>query len=273
MSGSRDIRNAGGREQPAAASIDSPIRQSALDLTLEFVASVYGAPLAAFDVERARRRRLAELVPGRVAVERLEATAGDATTAACLALMDHLPFSVAITDAAARILLANRPALLAIQAKDMMGAIDGMIVAIEPAARESLRSAIRRLCAGDIRPDYPVVVVPIAAGASWPHAVVVALQGGCEASCAAVIFPDRGRLNGAAHMLGSLFALTPAQTRLAVLMLEGETIDHAAAALHVTPRTAAETWKTVQSKLRTRSDEECIRLLRAAIVAVDGRTT
>ena len=151
--------------------------------------------------------------------------------------------------------------------------MEGAIAAVEPAAGDRLRTAIGRLCAPATRPDVPVVIVPLAKDTSWPHLIVIALEGACEASCAAVIFPDRARLNGAAHMVASLFALTPAQTRVALLVLEGHSLSEAASMLHITPRTALETWKVVRSKLRTRSDEECLRLLRAAIVAFDAQPT
>ena len=49
--------------------------------------------------------------------------------------------------------------------------------------------------------------------------------------------------------------------------------DAAVSILRVTSRTALETWKVVRSKLRTRTDEQCLRLLRAAIVAIDARPT
>ncbi len=252
---------------------DVPIRRSTVEFTLDFVASVYGTPVSAFDVDRARWERLDDVVPGRVAVHHLTAASDEVTTAACLALMDHLPFAVVITDATARILLANRSALRAIQARDMVVSVDGAIAAVEPAAGDRLRTAIGRLCAPATRPDVPVVIVPLAKETSWPHLIVIALEGACEASCAAVIFPDRARLNGAAHMVGTLFALTPAQTRVALLVLEGHSLSEAASMLRITPRTALETWKVVRSKLRTRSDEECLRLLRAAIVAFDAHPT
>jgi len=259
--------------RPIRGTADVPIRRSTVEFTLDFVGSVYGSPLSTFDVDRARRERLADVVPGRVAVQHLTAASDEATTEACLALMDHLPFAVVITDATARILLANRSALRAIQARDMVVSVDGSLAAVEPAAGDRLRTAIGRLCAPATRPDVPVVIVPLAKDTSWPHLIVIALEGACEASCAAVIFPDRARLNGAAHMVASLFALTPAQTRVALLVLEGHSLSEAASMLHITPRTALETWKVVRSKLRTRSDEECLRLLRAAIVAFDAQPT
>ena len=157
-----------------------PLRQSSLEFTLDFIASVYGTPVSAFDIDRARWQRLDEVVSGGVAAERLTAAAGDAATAACLSLMDHLPFAVAITDARAQILLANRSALRAMQARDMVVAVDGGIAAVEASARDRLRDAIGCLCAADARPDPPVVVVPLAKDASWPHLIVIALEGGCE---------------------------------------------------------------------------------------------
>ena len=61
--------------------------------------------------------------------------------------MDSLPFAVAITDASARILLANQSALRAIQARDMVVSVDGAIAAVEPAAGDRLPRGNRcRLC-------------------------------------------------------------------------------------------------------------------------------
>jgi DNA-binding CsgD family transcriptional regulator len=273
MSVPREHRHATMPELPSRESAALPTRRSTVEFTLDFVAGVYGTPLSTFDVDRARWDRLDDVVPCRVALHHLAAASDEAITAACLALMDHLPFAVVITDAAGRILLANRSALRAIQARDMVLSVDGAIAAVEPSARERLRAAIRSLCAPASRPQVPVVIVPLAKDTAWPHLIVIALESACETSCAAVIFPDRTRLNGAAQMVASLFALTPAQTRLALLVLEGHSSSEAASVLHITPRTALETWKVVRSKLRTRTDEECLRLLHAAIVAIDARQT
>ena len=81
-----------------------------------------------------------------------------------------------------------------------------------------------------------------------------------------MLFSDRDRVQGAVRIVASLFSLTPAQARLVVLVLEGHSLAQAACALRITPRTAVETWKNVRWKLRTRTDSECMRFLRTALL-------
>jgi DNA-binding CsgD family transcriptional regulator len=239
-----------------------------LDATLEFIATVYGAPIAVREQElNGRRRVAAAVIAGDVAADWLQTAAKDVAADACLALMDRLPFAVAITDGVARVLLANAAAVRAIHARDTVAAPGGVIGTLDPAATDRLHAAIARACGPPNSTEVPSVI-PLAADMPWPHLIVLAMECGCDPTCAAVVFPDRARLHGVAQFVASLYAFTPAQARLAVLILEGHTLAEAARVLGVRNRTALETWKCVRSKLRARTDHECLRLLRAALIAV-----
>jgi DNA-binding CsgD family transcriptional regulator len=248
---------------------DSRVLRSTLDATLEFVGSVYGTPLAVIEADASNTRRAAaEVVTGAVAVDRLKAAAKDVAADACLALIDRLPFAVAITDAEARVLLANAAAVRAIHERSMVSAPGGVLGGIDHVVTERLHGIIARTCAPGGAADQLLNVIPLRGDAAWPHLIVMAIECGSDPTCAAVVFPDRERLNGAAQMVAALYAFTPAQARLAMLILEGYTLAEAARVLGVRNRTALETWKCVRSKLRARTDHECLRLLRAAVLAV-----
>jgi DNA-binding CsgD family transcriptional regulator len=249
---------------------DPRIARSTLDATLEFIGCVYGTQLAVLELDAANRRRTAAAaVTGEAAIDSLKAAAKDVAADACLALMDRLPFAVAITDAEARVLLANAAAVRAIHERSTVSAPGGILGGIDQVVTERLHGVIARTCAAGGALDEPLNVIPLRGDAAWPHLIVMAIECGSDPTCAAVIFPDRERLNGAAQMVAALYALTPAQVRLAMLILEGHTLAEAARVLDVRNRTALETWKCVRSKLRARSDHECLRLLRAALVAVN----
>jgi DNA-binding CsgD family transcriptional regulator len=249
---------------------ESRISRSTLDATLEFIGSVYGTPLAVLDPDAANRRTAAAAVTGEVAVDRLKTAAKEVAADACLALIDRLPFAVAITDAQARLLLANAAAVRAIHDRRMVSAPGGVLGGMDQVVTERLHGVIARTCAPGAAADQLLNVIPLRGDAAWPHLIVIAIECGSDPTCAAVVFPDRERLNGAAQMVAALYALTPAQARLAMLILEGHTLAEAARVLDIRNRTALETWKCVRSKLRARTDHECLRLLRAAMLAVSA---
>jgi DNA-binding CsgD family transcriptional regulator len=61
--------------------------------------------------------------------------------------------------------------------------------------------------------------------------------------------------------LRELFALTPAEARLCSALLNGQAIDSAAEALHVSPNTARTQVRSIFSKLHLTRQQQLIRLL------------
>jgi DNA-binding CsgD family transcriptional regulator len=246
---------------------DAMRSRPALDATIEFVGAVYGGPLAILPEGLADCGRPAGRgTPEDVAIRQVDAAAEHARSRACLALIDHLPFALVVCDGAAHVVLANVAGASAIRAHDILTATDGLLGTIDVVVTERLRAAIARVCSAPSN-EPAVTIVPLSNGIARAQMIVIGFPSGLDAWCAAVVFPDPERLSGAARLVASLYSLTPAQARLAMLILEGRTLAEAAHVLGICNRTAVETWKVVRAKLRTRSDSECLRLLRAALIA------
>jgi DNA-binding CsgD family transcriptional regulator len=239
----------------------------ALDAAIEFVAAVYGTPLAVLPEALAACGRPGGAgTPEDVAIRQVDVAAEHARSRARLALIDHLPFALVVCDGAAHVVLANAAGACAIRAHATLTTIDGLLGTIDGVVTERLRAAIARVCSAPSS-EAAVTIVPLSSGIARAQLIVIGFPSGFEASCAAVVFPDPERLSGAAKLVASLYSLTPAQARLAMLILEGRTLVEAAHVLGICNRTAVETWKVVRAKLRTRNDSECLHLLRAALIA------
>jgi DNA-binding CsgD family transcriptional regulator len=194
---------------------------------------------------------------------------------ASLDALDRLNLGVVLLDRAGRILAANFEANQAFRHDDGLRAGRDGIGADLPSENLALGSLIAnaiKTAAGQgtggslaiSRPSgkrsYALLVAPIARGAfsedaGKPAAIVFITDPECK--------PE-----AAAGALARLYELTPAESRLAELLMEGETVVNAAGRLGVSHNTARTHLKRVFEKTWTQHQGELVRLLVGSAAAL-----
>jgi DNA-binding CsgD family transcriptional regulator len=185
--------------------------------------------------------------------------------------LDLLSFGVILVDATGKILLLNR------SAERILHHNDGLTAGAEGlrASSHEQSGALRALIAGaaaatntvgvqpggvlsvprpSLRRDYAVLVCPMRAAESRPT---------LNDRAAAAIFitdPD-ARCEPPPQLLMRLFGLTPAEARLAILLMEGETLAEAAEKIGITRNTAHSQLKAVFGKTGASRQSELVKLL------------
>jgi DNA-binding CsgD family transcriptional regulator/GAF domain-containing protein len=196
---------------------------------------------------------------------------------ASLDALDRLNLGVALLDQAGRILAANFEANQAFRDDDGLQAGRDGIAADLPSENLALGSLIANAiktatghgtgAGGSLaisRPSgkrsYALLVAPIARGAfcedaGKPAAIVFITDPECK--------PE-----AAAGALARIYGLTAAESRLAELLMEGETVVNAAGRLRVSHNTARTHLKRVFEKTWTRHQGELVRLLVGSAAAL-----
>jgi DNA-binding CsgD family transcriptional regulator len=191
-------------------------------------------------------------------VEQAERRAAEARDA-----FDRVALGAVLVDEGARPILANRAAhRIAAQQDGFVIASDGL----RGAAADTLAAARRRQWPwrhrtglglrlsriSSARP-YEVMVVPVSRGRRWltrrRHTAVVFISD----SGLSLVSPTR--------LVHDLYGLTPAETRLALLLLGGQTLREAMAVLGVSRNTAHSQLASIFHKTGTNSQAELVRIL------------
>ncbi|MBZ5589906.1 MAG: helix-turn-helix transcriptional regulator [Acidobacteriia bacterium] len=194
-------------------------------------------------------------------VERAERRAAEAADA-----FDRVALGAVLVDAQAKPILANRAAKrIAAQQDGFVIADDGLRGAT-PADTRILQAAIAEVArrgsgtglglrlprVSSSRP-YEVMAVPIGRGLRWP----------ARRHRAAVVFiSDSGIPHvSPTQLVHDLYALTAAETRLAILLLGGQSLPEAAVTLRIARNTAHTQLASIFRKTETSSQAELVRVL------------
>jgi DNA-binding CsgD family transcriptional regulator len=194
-------------------------------------------------------------------VEQAERRAAEARDA-----FDRIALGAVLVDEGARPILVNRAAhRIAAQQEGFVIASDGLRGAT-PADTRVLQHAVAEVARGAARAGfglrlprasssrpYEVMVVPVSGGRRWPlrrrHTAIVFI------SDSGLSFASPGQL------VHDLYGLTAAETRLALLLLGGQTLREAIPVLGVSRNTAHSQLASIFRKTSTSSQAELVRVL------------
>jgi DNA-binding CsgD family transcriptional regulator len=184
---------------------------------------------------------------------------------AALNVLDRLPWGVVLVNNNGDRLAANRPAETLLLTGDGLTVYGDTLRATLPdeAARldRLLSSVLNGTSAGGVLPitraseahPLSVLVVPLRSNAQ---------DLGDQVQAAAIFVSDPDmRLEGNEKHLRELYALTPVEARLAACLLQGKSVDEAAAAMGVTINTARVYLKRIFVKTGVRRQSALMRLL------------
>jgi DNA-binding CsgD family transcriptional regulator len=186
---------------------------------------------------------------------------------AALGVLDRLPFGVIALDVARRARLVNVPAQRFIDDRQVLELRDGRIASIaaeDAGALETLVSHLQNDCAWPSTGGQ--VTLHRRSSPQLARLLVLASIGSrIEDMLVVLLCPDPARTRMLATVLVDLFGLTPAEAQLALLMLEGLTIEEAARVRDVTTKTARAQWQTVLWKVAADHEGQVLSLLRTAL--------
>ena len=190
--------------------------------------------------------------------------------AAALEALDAIPVGILLLDRSGRALVVNRAA------SEILAQKDGLILGAEgltastrdetqslrhlvmeaagAAAASGSRSAgVLAVCRASARRAFSVFVKPIGDQESDCHRVR-------HAVAVFVVDPDR-RIRADESVLRYLYGFTPAESRVATVLLQGESVEEAARDLDVSVNTARTHMKHLFEKTDTNRHRELVRLL------------
>jgi DNA-binding CsgD family transcriptional regulator len=180
--------------------------------------------------------------------------------------LDRIRIGTVLLGAEGEVLLCNRMAQAVLDENDGLGLAGGRLV---PSSRAAARELARLLQqepgqggAFQIPREAPrrplsLLVTPLAADSS---------------SASYVVFigdPDRSVDTGA-RVLTRLYDLTPRESRIAGLLVQGRSLDEAAGELGITVATARSHLKRVFQKTQTRGQSDLVRLLLLGPALLEG---
>lgn len=183
---------------------------------------------------------------------------------------EHLPYAVLIVDAAGRPVLMNAAAEASLAGSDVRLDRQGRLAAFDAAATDRLHRAIADAASGDrdaFRPFQSVL-----AGRAGRHAARLLTVAPADPRAreappgqAAVLVLDPPRpVEWRQRELRQAYGLTPAEARLALLILQGLRLDEAQGVLGIRYSTARTHMRRIYAKTGTRRQGELIRLLMSA---------
>jgi DNA-binding CsgD family transcriptional regulator/PAS domain-containing protein len=192
-------------------------------------------------------------------------------------LIDRLPFGVVILDGHGRAIVVNRVAEQILDARDGLilrnrsleaasgeqtAELRAMVAgAIAVARGERLESGSETLAVGrpSLKRPLQVLVTPLRTAAA-------ALSLGRRTPVAAVFISDYEREHLPTDaILRKFYGLTPAETRLAMLLLQHKSLEEAAESLHISLNTVRTHLKSLFEKTGTRRQSELLRLLAGGV--------
>jgi DNA-binding CsgD family transcriptional regulator len=185
--------------------------------------------------------------------------------------LDFVPLAVLFTDYTSKVLLMNSLAKKVLNTNDGLGIRNGQLVAA--ASKET--SALRSLLLGVIRAEggrspAGVGVITISRPSmKRPYEVVATalgvngtpLESSAIHSLAVFIGDPSIEPAPAQHIVSGLYGLTSAETRVAILLMRGRSLEETSVALHITKETARKQLRSVFSKTDTRCQSQLVRLL------------
>lgn len=187
-----------------------------------------------------------------------------------LLALDHIATAVIVVDGHGHVLHMNQAGSALVAEKDGM-AVDANLVCrgAMPDETQALLEVIRRQAAPE-RNDDAVTAVSLSRPSMRHPLLVIATPLGPEsdadghASVALFVTdPDRPPSLDA-EVIGRLYGLTGAESRLACVLAAGRDLGDAAGALHITPESARTYLKRIFAKTDTRRQADLVRLILAS---------
>jgi DNA-binding CsgD family transcriptional regulator len=193
--------------------------------------------------------------------------------------LDRVPVGVLILDAKGKAILVNRSAREILASKDGLSLRgDGLhagdlqeMTALRRLLSEALHTGagkgvgsggVLAISRPSLRRPYSLFVTPLRAQQS---------TFGSPAAVAAVFVSDPEKKPEASpEVLRRLYGFTPAESRMAAKLLEGESVDEAAEDLHVSVNTARTHVKSMFDKTDTHRHRELLRLLLSSVATIRG---
>jgi DNA-binding CsgD family transcriptional regulator/PAS domain-containing protein len=220
---------------------------------------------------------LGAILPACAANWRLEGLlqAARSETRAVWAATDHLNCGIVLMDPGGRVLGHNKIAREILDARDGLHANDGFLVASRPPNHLRLQSALRRLYDPTVD-GAPITAftVPKNDGEGYLHVIlkwsVDPPSSTTRAPSIIVAFlsdPTRHKM-APADLLSSLFALTPVEAEIALLLSEGLSVNEVADRLRSSKNTVRSYLKAIFQKTGARRQASLVRVILMGIGAV-----
>jgi DNA-binding CsgD family transcriptional regulator len=191
-------------------------------------------------------------------------------------ILERLPFCVLTADIAGKVLQMNAAARDFLSARRALRLVNGYLRADRGADQDKLEhalSAIRAAGPGEAPSPQPVLLT--ANGADAPVALMVSVPT-ADMRAAVEMGPDGGiavisisyvpgRPAADQEAMLRLFGLSPAQARLAALLVSGHSVKQAAALLGIAENSARQCLKIIFSKTGIRRQADLVRVLGNAL--------
>jgi DNA-binding CsgD family transcriptional regulator/PAS domain-containing protein len=188
-------------------------------------------------------------------------------------VLDRVPFGVVLVDASGRAVLVNAAAQQILDARDGLTLRDKMLVTASVPQTTELRALVAGAiaasrgdplpgCGGALAIGRPSLKRPLQALVTPLRVAGTVFSLSAAAPSAAVFIsdPELQPLTNDA-ILRQFFGLTPAETRLASLLLQQKSVEEAAEILRISLNTARTYMKKLFEKTGTRRQSELVRLL------------
>ena len=192
-------------------------------------------------------------------------------------VLDQLPEAVFLVDADARVVMINRSARSVIRGEDGIFLSDNRIAASAADENTELRNTIARIGrmqgrGGSVgeRPSQPAQVFSISRPSGTPpysvfvtplHPDFTTIGNGTAAVAAVITKPVEPSGLLLTPILATNYRLTPSETRLARLIIDGHSLKGAAERLGITRNTARTHMKRIYTKIGVHSQADLIRLV------------
>jgi DNA-binding CsgD family transcriptional regulator len=188
------------------------------------------------------------------AVPQLNALECAAERAAAMAVLDRVPFGLLVLDADCGVHFANETARRALDDGDPLVRSGDSVHPWMAADAPKFESLVERTCRLRHCQQEDTMTWLTRRCSAMPFGLLALhLEWGID-GLAAILMPDREREQMLRRLLVSLFGLTTCEAHMALLMLQGHTIERAARERGITRATARAYWQTARWKIGADAD-------------------
>jgi DNA-binding CsgD family transcriptional regulator len=186
------------------------------------------------------------------------------------AVLDKLNRGIVILDQEARVRFLNDAAMQLIHQTAAIAVVDGRLVFTDAGSQARLLAFLQQGRGADVGSAQHSVVMRVEAGVNRaPYRVLLSglrtpattASGGRDARYVLMIYEPHAGRHVARRILTELYGLSEAESGLALLLFQGETLERAAQRLHVSVNTAKTHLQHVFTKCDVHSQGELLQLL------------